>query len=429
MNGPDIAKTLGRDAGGQRAWKPTRGAMLAGAAALALLGIAAIWTAALLWHTWWLWMAAGTTSAAAALHGLWVCRKLIHWRAMHWVGPYLREARVAAEEFKEVDVCFLFIDHFEPEWGNADEPEQVQRVLAWEKAYVGASRGHKDSDGRPPQHTWFTPVSQVCPAAMQVVARWPASFLGEIEYHLHHGPSATEESIRRRILEDTATLRTYGAIPMGRYGFVHGMYALAGGNPKFCRVVSELDLLRETGCYADFSFPAIGAPSQPSQVNSIFYASSNGRPKPHDRGSPAVVGQRGQGLMIIPGPMSFGPFLRVLDDAEVAPHYPPDPRRISRWLDAHVHVRGRPNWVFIAVHSHTAKPAIRNFLFAGPMQTLWSTLEKRFKRQRTRLHYVTAREAFNIIRAAEAGRDGNPADYRDFEISSPQAVRNPQRAS
>jgi hypothetical protein len=36
-----------------------------------------------------------------------------------------------------------------------------------------------------------------------------------------------------------------------------------------------------------------------------------------------------------------------------------------------------------------------------------------------RLHYVTAREAFNVAKAAEAGHAGNPADYRDFVLPPP----------
>ncbi len=32
------------------------------------------------------------------------------------------------------------------------------------------------------------------------------------------------------------------------------------------------------------------------------------------------------------------------------------------------------------------------------------------------LHYVTAREAYNIAKAAEAGKTGSPNDYRDFVV-------------
>ena len=37
------------------------------------------------------------------------------------------------------------------------------------------------------------------------------------------------------------------------------------------------------------------------------------------------------------------------------------------------------------------------------------------------LHYVTAREMYNIVKAAEAGKSGNPAAYRDYELAPPAA--------
>jgi hypothetical protein len=35
------------------------------------------------------------------------------------------------------------------------------------------------------------------------------------------------------------------------------------------------------------------------------------------------------------------------------------------------------------------------------------------------LHYVTAREVYNIVKAAEAGKQGNPAQWRDFILPPP----------
>jgi len=35
------------------------------------------------------------------------------------------------------------------------------------------------------------------------------------------------------------------------------------------------------------------------------------------------------------------------------------------------------------------------------------------------LHYVTAREAFNIVKAAEQGLTGNPEQYRDYILKKP----------
>ncbi len=39
------------------------------------------------------------------------------------------------------------------------------------------------------------------------------------------------------------------------------------------------------------------------------------------------------------------------------------------------------------------------------------------------LHYVTAREMYNIIKAAEAGRSGNPREYRDFAFAEACSTR------
>jgi len=36
-----------------------------------------------------------------------------------------------------------------------------------------------------------------------------------------------------------------------------------------------------------------------------------------------------------------------------------------------------------------------------------------------RVHYVTAREMYNIVRAAEDGEFGNPGNFRDYELRSP----------
>ena len=37
------------------------------------------------------------------------------------------------------------------------------------------------------------------------------------------------------------------------------------------------------------------------------------------------------------------------------------------------------------------------------------------------LHYVTAREVYNIIKAAEAGSAGDPNNYRDYLLPPPPA--------
>jgi hypothetical protein len=41
------------------------------------------------------------------------------------------------------------------------------------------------------------------------------------------------------------------------------------------------------------------------------------------------------------------------------------------------------------------------------------------------LHYVTARELYNMIRAVEAGETGEPNEYRDYCIGPPSYDSSP----
>jgi len=69
----------------------------------------------------------------------------------------------------------------------------------------------------------------------------------------------------------------------------------------------------------------------------------------------------------------------------------------------------------VKVHTHGARA--RNFesYFSGAAQQLHSYLATRYNDGgEWALHYATARETYNIIKAAEAGETGNPNDYRNF---------------
>ena len=91
------------------------------------------------------------------------------------------------------------------------------------------------------------------------------------------------------------------------FGFIHGNWALDNSRPdgRWCGVNNELDVLRETGCYADFTFPSAPSPTQPRKINSIYYAVDDPeRPRSHDRGIDVGTGPApAQGLMLIQGPL------------------------------------------------------------------------------------------------------------------------------
>lgn len=51
-----------------------------------------------------------------------------------------------------------------------------------------------------------------------------------------------------------------------------------------------------------------------------------------------------------------------------------------------------------------------------------SHLDEEVDARSAKLHFMTAREAYNVVKAAEAGLSGNPEEYRDFVIDKPASL-------
>ena len=134
-------------------------------------------------------------------------------------------------------------------------------------------------------------------------------------------------------------------------------------------------------------------------------------------------------LMLIPGPRALDwrrrkwGILPRLDNAALTLVNPPTPRRADLWARQHVHVRGRPEWVFVKVHTHGCVAGNMEVLLGPAMKQFHDHLRARFNDGKEWvLHYVTAREMYNVVRAAEDGLGGNPGEYRDYEILPPSGV-------
>jgi hypothetical protein len=127
-------------------------------------------------------------------------------------------------------------------------------------------------------------------------------------------------------------------------------------------------------------------------------------------------------LHLISGPLVFHAAkgrLR-LDDGQITGINVPRPDRLDAWVLAHVHVLGRPEWTFVKVYSHGCTDRNRLPFLTRELDRLWTDLEQRYNDgTRWRLHYVTAREAYNVVRAAEDGLSGDPGQYRDYEVAPP----------
>ena len=348
-----------------------------------------------------------------------------------WIWAYLAEQlrpQEAVATTGPTHIMFLLTDHF--------EPHDQQTMDRWMQAYPALAQRHHDADGRMPQHTWFWFFSQSDGAEslrfLQQLSRLSYDGYGEVELHLHHDrdtQSSFLEHITRmiRLSNVTGALVTAESTPRTTFGFIHGLWALDNSrHGAACGINNELILLRQLGCYADFTHPSWG-PMHPRIVNRLYYATDDPtRPKSYDHGTLMRVAAAATGdLLIFEGPsvVRWRGWRPVYDHGDLTVHDPPTPQRVDAWVRAGVHVRGRPEWIFIKAFTHGAVARDDEAVFGSIAEHLYADFEHRYNDgTRYVLHYVTAREAYNIAKAAEAGLGGNPNQYRDFRIP-PYAYR------
>ena len=74
------------------------------------------------------------------------------------------------------------------------------------------------------------------------------------------------------------------------------------------------------------------------------------------------------------------------------------------------------------IHTHGTQETDMDTLLGPQVDAMHDHLERAYNDgERYVLHYVTSREAYNIIKAAEAGLDGDPSQYRDHVLPPPRA--------
>ena len=343
-----------------------------------------------------------------------------------YLGWILSAYRKEISQKKIKDVIFLFADHFEPAWNGASKEEEKRRTDLWCEGYPQAIDGVFDSDGLPPQHTWFYPYDELNLECLHKLSGLCFAGLGEIELQLHHFDD-TSKGLRAKLADALEKYRQVGAlVSLGstlksNFGFVHGNWALDNSLPGLCGVNDELSILKESGCYADFTFPAPNR-AQPEEVNSIFYAIDNPvKPKSYNTGKVLKKNGKNEGdLLIFQGPLivdlKSGLIRPRIEDGEIASHKPFTESRVEKWFKAGIHVSGHPDWIFIKVFTHGAMPDNAELLLGKNGQTIYQQIVERLERLGLRVHFATARQGYNIAMAAAAGREGNPNDYRDYLI-------------
>jgi hypothetical protein len=379
-----------------------------------------------------------TTALTAALGGgaavagsSWLRRRGIDPRlALTLFAQSTRRATVPASG---AHVLICFADHYEPLHGHVAPRVARARVARWLRDYPRQFSRFRDSDGRTPRHTFFYPLEEYQAEHLDALAELCRQGFGEVEVHLHHDCD-TADHLARSLRDFRETLaQEHGLLSFHRdtgaaaYGFIHGNWALCNSRPdgRWCGVNEELHVLRETGCYADFTMPSAPHPTQARTINQIYYARNRmGRPRSHDTG--VAVGTAptpGDGLMLIPGPLMLNWSRRKwgavprLENGCVQASQPATLERLPAWIKSRIQVPTRPDWYFIKLHCHGAPEDAHDVLLGRPMAMFHESLARYAEDNPWfHYHYVTAREMYNLARAAESGWTGTVEAALDHEL-------------
>lgn len=379
----------------------------------------------------WPWIAGAAASGMVA--GGAISVRELRRRGLHrWLLPNLfAKRRPRPIPSQPIDVLIAICDHYEPKRGQASPAKARARVQQWLDEYPRQFGSFRDSDGFPPRYSFFYPEDEYEPEYLDMLAGLCCDGYGEVEVHLHHDDD-TADNLRRTLLAFKKTLsERHGLLSRDKetgeivYGFIHGNWALdnARCDGRWCGVNNELDVLRETGCYADFTLPSAPSETQTRKINSIYWAVDDPtRPKSHDAGVDLGTQPKPEGsLLMIQGPLALDwnrrkwGVLPGVENACLQKNQPPSRPRLDLWLRTCVSVPTRPNWCFIKLHTHGVNEPNQEVLLGEPMVRFHELLRDEAKRDPLfRFHYVTAREMANIALAAERGLDVSILEARSF---------------
>lgn len=364
------------------------------------------------------------------------------WEQRGWLISYLSQhlkGEIGHNILDNIEPPIHFIisiaNHFEPQVSALGLKCAVEAIEEWCKDLETIPM--RDSDGCPFKHTYYFPAEQYASALLAPLEAHCRKGFGEVEIHLHHGVDKPDNAhnLRRNLEEFRDKLRSHGFLSYDkndhsmrpRYCFVHGNWALANSaRGKFCGVDNEMEILAETGCYMDCTFPSAPNIAQLNKINSIYECGLPlSQPIPHRGGKNLMVGDREPIFpFLLQGPLLINwrcikkaKYFPTIENGAIHDGRPPNIERFKLWASAHIHVKGRPNWIFIKLHTHSLQEDHANTTRGTVMNEFLYDLDKLFNDGiRYRLHFTTSRETANIILAAVDGKVGNPGEYRDYRF-------------
>jgi hypothetical protein len=324
--------------------------------------------------------------------------------------PYLRDRlRKSTRPAKPKRAWVAITDHYEPLGMGASVETALGRVARWRDKWPRiAGDAPLDATGQCPQYSFFYPQEEYRRDLLDGIAEIVRLGVGDVEVHLHHDKEQRDSFIRkvtdfcRRLTDDHGLLRRLDGRTV--FGFIHGNWALDNSRPdgKWCGLNGEIALLRDLGCYADFTMPSLPSATQGRILNQIYWCTNNSdnRPKSFDRGIEATKGGGKQGdLLMITGPVGlrFGERLMPrLETGELAGYDLPTPSRVRQWFDLAPTIGDDQ---FLKLYTHGAPDRNLEPLLNGGLSNLFGWLAEEANRRNIEIHWATA---WQMYQAADA---------------------------
>ena len=319
-------------------------------------------------------------------------------------------------------VWLLLADHFEPQFQQPPLEVANERVGQWFRHWTQIASRHRDSAGRPPKYTFFYPQEEYRPELLDPLARLTSDGIADVEVHIHHDGEGERDFMDRMsgfievLSARHGLLRRQGGKTI--FAFIHGNWALDNSRPdgRWCGLNNEITLLRQLGCYADYTMPSGTSPTQSRIVNTIMWVTDDPvRPKSFDSGEAVRAGHPGSGdLLMIPGPLGLRWRERLvprMESAELAHQDLATPHRANRWLD--LAPRIGPD-IFVKLHAHGCNDLnLRALLGPNGLDQLFTLTADACRHRGYQWYSVSAWEMRQAVDAAARGQ--NPAVTLGFQ--------------
>ena len=328
-----------------------------------------------------------------------------------WLAPYLLDRAEWLINSRQIRNVFLAItDHYEPLWNGASLEKGRERVALWRQLWPRlAEEIGPDSAGNLPKYSFFYPQDEYVPELVEPLAEMTRIGVADVEVHIHHDLDHRDTFIEKVSSFCEALHRDHGLLRHEggklKFGFIHGNWALdnSRSDGRWCGLNDELTILRDLGCYADFTMPSGRSTTQARMLNKIYWATDDvSKPKSYDTGIPVVPGGPFEGdLLMITGPFGLRWHKRLyprIDTGEVASNDPVNPPRVRRLFELSPMIG---NNIFIKLYSHGAQEHNSDLLLQKKnLLDLYRLIKEGAKRRGANYHFVSAWEMYQAVKAA-----------------------------